>query len=184
MTSPLKFLDSKLQAIRREAGEDPNDLTRLGSTATSQRALALSRVNKNHPRLARSHLVPTADTGLLLTAPVGPAPPVSSSSLSPTPRLCTTPHSSKRLECGYADPCVTPVVDAKTRSATEPSAEPPWTGKANTRQRARADTPSPRGTTRCETRLRTLRDEPAFVQTSKSLWTTLPLTPKTAREWT
>ena len=42
----LRSALSKLQAIRREAGEDPNDLTRLGSTATSQRALALSRVNK------------------------------------------------------------------------------------------------------------------------------------------
>ena len=42
----LRSALSKLQATRREAGEDPNDLTRLGSTATSQRALALSRVNK------------------------------------------------------------------------------------------------------------------------------------------
>ena len=42
----LRSALSKLQAIRREAGENPSDLTRLGSTATSQRALALSRVNK------------------------------------------------------------------------------------------------------------------------------------------
>ena len=81
-------------------------------------------------------LVPTADTGLLLTAPVGPAPPVSSSSQSPTPRLCPTRHSSRRPECGCADPCATPVIDAKTRSATEPSAELPLTRKANTRRRA------------------------------------------------
>ena len=86
-----------------------------------------------------------------------------------------TPLSSMRPECGCADPCVTPVIGAKTRSVTEPNAEPPLTRKANTRRRARADTPSPRDTTRCETRLRTLRDEPAIVQTSKSLWTTLPL---------
>ena len=46
---------SKLQAIRREAGEDPNNLTILGSTATSQRALALSRVNKT-TRDLRDHI--------------------------------------------------------------------------------------------------------------------------------
>ena len=37
---------SKLQAIMREAGKDPNDLARLGTTDTSQRALALTRVSK------------------------------------------------------------------------------------------------------------------------------------------
>ena len=79
-----------------------------------------------------------------MTAPVGPALRVSSSSLFPTPRLCTTPLSSTRLECGYAEPCVTPVIGAKTRRVTEPSAELPLTRKANTRRRARADTPSPR----------------------------------------
>ena len=42
----LRSAMSKLQAIRREAGDDPNDLTRLGTTATTQRALALSRVTK------------------------------------------------------------------------------------------------------------------------------------------
>ena len=42
----LRSAMSKLQAIRREAGADPNDLTRLGTTATTQRALALSRVTK------------------------------------------------------------------------------------------------------------------------------------------
>ena len=104
---------SKLQAIRRQAGEDPNDLTRLGSTATSQRALAHSRVN-NATR------DPTADTGLPLTARVGPAPRVSSSSQSPTLRSCTTPHSSTRPECGYADPCATTVIGKnKKRDGTE-----------------------------------------------------------------
>ena len=37
---------------------------------------------------------------------------------------------------------------------------------------------------RCETTSPTLRGVPAYVQTSKSWWTTLPLIPKTAREWT
>ena len=73
--------------------------------------------------------------------------------------------------------------DTKTGSATAPSAELPLTRKANGLRPARAGMPSPPGTTRCETKLRTLRDEPAFVQTSKSSWTILPLTPKTAREW-
>ena len=42
----LRSAMSKLQDIRREAGDDPNDPTRMGTTATTQRALALSRVSK------------------------------------------------------------------------------------------------------------------------------------------
>ena len=52
--SGLRSALSQLQAVRREAGEDPNDLTRLGSTATSQRALALPR-QQSHQRPARPH---------------------------------------------------------------------------------------------------------------------------------
>ena len=126
----------------------------------------------------------TAEIPGLRTVPADQVPPDSSNSRPPTPRSCTTLLSSMRPDCGYADPCVTTAIGAKTRSATEPSAELPSTRKANTRRYARADTPSPRDTTLCETKLRTLRDEPAFVQTSKSLWATLPSTLKTAREWT
>ena len=165
----------KLQAIRREAGDDLNDLARLGSTATSQRAL--SRVNKAIRDL-RDHIGTNSKHRVALDSANGLAPLDSSSSPSPTPRLCTTPA------CDCANPFATRGTDARTGHATEPSAEPPWTRKANTRRRAHAGTPSPRGTTRCETKLRTLRDEPAYVQTSKSLWTTLPLIPKTARAWT
>ena len=48
----LRSALSKLQASRREAGDVPNDLTRLGSTATSQRALALPR-QESHQGPAR-----------------------------------------------------------------------------------------------------------------------------------
>ena len=179
----LRSALSKLQAIRREAGDDPNDLTRLGSTATLQRAFALSRVNKA-TRDLRDHVRANSRHRAALDSASGPgATGVSSSSPSPTFRWFTTLLSSMRPDCGYADLC-----DhgnwCKNRKRDEPSAEPPLTKKANTRRHARADTPSPRDTTRCETRLRTLRDEPASVQTSKSSWTTLPSTPKTAREWT
>ena len=75
----LRSALSKLQAIRQEAGEDPNDLTRLGSTSTSQRALALSRVNKA-TRDLRDHIGACSRHWLPLIAPVGPAPLVSSSS--------------------------------------------------------------------------------------------------------
>ena len=42
-------------------------------------------------------------------------PPDSSNSQPPTPRSCTTPHSSTRPECGYVDPCATTEIDAKNR---------------------------------------------------------------------
>ena len=61
----------KLQAIRREAGEDPDDLTRLGSTATSQRALALSRVNKA-ARDLRDHIGANSRHRVALDSASGP----------------------------------------------------------------------------------------------------------------
>ena len=67
----LRSALSKLQAIRREAGEDPNDLTRLGSTATSQRALALSRVNKA-TRDLRDHIGANSRHRVALDSASGP----------------------------------------------------------------------------------------------------------------
>ena len=67
----LRSALSKLQAIRREAGENPNDLTRLGSTATSQRALALSRVNKA-TRDLRDHIGANTRHRVALDSASGP----------------------------------------------------------------------------------------------------------------
>ena len=67
----LRSALSKLQAIRREAGEDPNDLTRLGSTATSQLALALSRVNKA-TRDLRDHIGANSRQLVALDSASGP----------------------------------------------------------------------------------------------------------------
>ena len=111
----LRSALSKLQAIKREAGEDPNDLTRPGSTATSQRALALSRVNNATTDL-RDHIGANCRHRVALDSASGP-PPDSSNSRPPTLRSCTSPLSSMRPECGYADPCVTPVIGAKNKKA-------------------------------------------------------------------
>ena len=51
----LRSALSKLQAIKRVAGDDPNDMTSLETFATSQRALALSRVNKATHNLREPH---------------------------------------------------------------------------------------------------------------------------------
>ena len=67
----LRSALSKLQAIRREAGDDPNDLTRLGSTSTSQRALALSRVNKA-TRDLRDHIGTNSRHRVALDSASGP----------------------------------------------------------------------------------------------------------------
>ena len=63
----LRSALSKLQV----AGEDPNDLTRLGSTATSQRALALSRVNKA-TRDLRDHIGANSRHRVALDSASGP----------------------------------------------------------------------------------------------------------------
>ena len=67
----LRSALSKLQAIRREAGEDPNDLTRLGSTATSQRVLAHSRVN-SATRDLRDHIGANSRHRVALDSAGGP----------------------------------------------------------------------------------------------------------------
>ena len=67
----LRSALSKLQAIWREAGEDPDDLTRLGSTATSQRALAISRVNKS-TRDLRDHIGANSRHRIALDSASGP----------------------------------------------------------------------------------------------------------------
>ena len=179
----LRSALSKLQAIRREAGEDPNDLTRLSSTATPQRALALSHVNKA-TRDLRDHIGANSRDRVALDSASGPgASGFLQRPTSNTPILQKSAfqHAARmwlcRPVCDHGNRCKN-----KKRDGTECGA--PLTRKANTRRHARVDTSSLRGTTLCETKLRTLRDEPAFVQTSRSSWTTLPSTLKTAREWT
>ena len=101
---------SKFQASRREEGDDPN-------TATSQRALALSRVNKA-----------TQDLRDLVTVPVVQAPPDSFNSLSATHPVSPVCAAGSRCK-------------KKTGNVTERSAEPSLTRKANTPPRTLVDTP-------------------------------------------
>ena len=97
---------------------------------------------------------PTADTGLLLTVPADQVPPDFSKHNSAFQhaarlRLC-------RPVCDHGNRCKN-----KKRDGTE-------CGAALDKE----------DTTLCETKLRTLRDEPAIVQTSKSLWTTPAIDPE------
>ena len=100
----LRSALSKLQAIKREAGDDPNDpdKTRFHRHLTTRpRTLPCQQ---KPPRTCEITLEPTANTGSPLIAPADQAPPDSSSSQSPTPRWFTTPLSSKLPECDCADP--------------------------------------------------------------------------------
>ena len=171
----LRSALSKLQAIMREGGEDPNDLTRLGSTATSQRAFVLSRVNKATRNL-RDHIGANSKHRVALDSASGPGAtglfqlPVSNTPImhnsafqqAARMRLCRpvcdpeNRHKNRKrdgTECGTA-------LDKEGKHATTCPCGHPLSARHNA------------------------LDEPAFVQTSKSSWTTLPMTPKTAREWT
>ena len=126
---------AKLHATKRGAGDDPNDLTRPGTTATTHRALALFRVSeatqdlRDHIGANSRHRIATdsasgpGETGFLRLL-VSNTPIVHNSAFQQAARL---------RPCGPA--CAT-WTRCKKGNATEPSAEPSLTKKANTQLHA------------------------------------------------
>ena len=86
----LRSAMSKFQAIRREAGDDPNDLPRLGTTATAQGALALSHVSEATQDL-RDFVVANSKHRIAVESASGPgATAIPQLSVSNTPLVQNT----------------------------------------------------------------------------------------------